>query len=70
VRPLLQADKPDDRRRKAERELALRKRLTRDLDAKHFITADTPEEDLFMLASSFETPLYWVLAPVYSYLDW
>lgn len=70
ARPLPQPGKPDDRRRKAERELALRKRMTRDLDAKHFVTADTPEEDLFMLASSFETLLYWVLAPVYSYLDW
>lgn len=69
-RPLRHPGKRDNRRELARRELGLRKRMTNDLDHKHFITADTPEEDLIMLAPTLDSPLFWVLAPVYGYLDW
>ena len=70
ARPLPQPGKRDDRYRKATQELGLRKRMTKELDSKHFITADTPEECLLFLSSTFEGLLYWVLAPVYGYLEW
>lgn len=68
--PLPHPGKRDDRRLRAERDLGLRKRMTNDLDNKHFVTADAPEECMFMLASTFESMLFWVLAPVYGYLEW
>lgn len=70
ARPLPPPGKRDDRYRKATQELGLRKRMTKELDSKHYITADTPEECLLILSSTFEGLLYWVLAPVYSYLEW
>jgi len=70
VRPLPQPGRPDDRREVIARELVWRKRVAPELDRKHFITADTPEECLFMLGATFEALLFWVLAPVYSYVTW
>jgi Sulfotransferase family len=44
--------------------------LTPDLDRKHYTRVDTPEECIWLLASTFFSPLFWALAPVYGYLDW
>jgi hypothetical protein len=31
---------------------------------------DTPEECIWLLAATFVSPIFWVLAPVYGYLEW
>ena len=69
-RPLPLPGRPDTRRRTTERGLRVRGLLTSDLDQKHFITADTPEEDLFTLGATFESWYFWMIAPVYGYLEW
>lgn len=58
------------RRKKMEQQMKIRLSLTSDLDQKHFIRAETPEECMFMLGQTFHTMLYWVTAPVYGYVKW
>jgi hypothetical protein len=70
VRPLPQPGERDDRREVIARELVWRKRVAPELDRKHFITPDTPEECLFMLGATLEALLFWVLAPVQGYMEW
>ena len=70
VRPLPQLGKPDNRKAVIAQELVWRKRVAPELNRKHFITADTPEECLFMLGATFEALLFWVLAPVQGYIEW
>jgi hypothetical protein len=55
---------------KMEKQVKIRLSLNEDIDKKHFIRADTPEECMFMLGQTFHTMLYWVTAPVYGYLEW
>ena len=61
---------PDHRRWYAAATLGLRGLLARDLDRKHFVAVDTPEEDLHTLGATFQSWYYWMAAPVYGYLDW
>lgn len=68
--PLPPPGRRDARRQKAERFLKARDFLTDDLDNKHFITADTPEEDSFTLGATFEGMYFWMATPVYGYLEW
>ncbi len=68
--PLPFPGRPDNRRKKAERSVKARKLLTNDLEQKHFIAVDSPEEDLFTLAATFEAWYFWMVAPVYGYLEW
>lgn len=70
VRPLQQPGERDERRKVISRELLWRKRVAPELDRKHHITVDTPEECLFMLGATFEALLFWVLAPVRGYAEW
>lgn len=70
VRPIADSARRDDRRRNAERGLGLRKFLSTELDAKHLIAADLPEEDLFTLGATFESWYFWMMAPVHGYIDW
>ncbi|MFZ0546849.1 MAG: sulfotransferase [Candidatus Promineifilaceae bacterium] len=58
------------RLKKMERQMKIRLSLNDNLDHKHFIRADSPEECMFMLGQTFHTMLYWVTAPVYSYVAW
>lgn len=58
------------RRKRMEWQMRIRRGLDKDLDRKHFIRAETPEECMFMLGMTFHTMLYWVTAPVYGYVDW
>lgn len=44
--------------------------LMPDLDRKHFLRADSPEECMWILSLTFVSPSFWVLAPVYGYLEW
>ncbi|QIG49248.1 sulfotransferase [Nordella sp. HKS 07] len=51
-------------------ELAVMRHLNRELDARHFIRSDAPEECMFALAVTFRTILPWTLAPVHAFLAW
>ena len=61
---------PDRRREIFQRKLKSRQRVLFDLDCKHYTRADTPEECLWLLAATFLSPAFWVLGPVYGYLEW
>lgn len=68
--PLPRPGRQDTRRQRAERFLKVRKLMTKDLDRKHFITANAPEEDFFMLGATFEAWYFWMFVPVYGYINW
>ena len=50
--------------------LESRQRLAPDVDRKHYARADTPEECIWLFAVTLLSPIFWVLAPVYGYLQW
>jgi hypothetical protein len=58
------------RLKRMEQQMKIRLSLTSELDQKHFIRAETPEECMFLMGQTFHTMLYWVTAPVYGYVDW
>jgi Sulfotransferase family len=60
---------PDRRRQVFQKKLHRRQKAMPDLDRKHYTRVDTPEECIWLLASSFLSPLFWAFAPVYGYLD-
>jgi Sulfotransferase family len=71
ARPLPGPNGKTDRRRQIfQKKLHRLQKLTPDLDSKHYTRVDTPEECIWLLASTFLSPLFWALAPVYGYLDW
>lgn len=73
ARPLPGADldgRPDRRRQALQKKLQRRQRAMPDYDRKHYTRVDTPEECIWLLASTFLSPLYWAFAPVYGYLEW
>ena len=73
ARPVTVSDsegQPDRRRQILHKKLHWRQRAMPDLDRKHYTRVDTPEECIWLLASTFLSPLFWASAPVYGYLDW
>jgi len=60
----------EDRREMSLREIAKLKKAAPDIDAKHHVDPDEPEEDFFLFDSSFWSISFWVMAPVYGYLEW
>jgi hypothetical protein len=71
ARPI--GDQPGDeavRRREIMKEINLRLKISPDLDRKHYIRMDTPEECFWALGLTFVSRMYWIMAPVYSYMDW
>jgi len=58
------------RRYAAKAEMGLWPWLARQADRKHYIRADTPEECMWLLSGTLVSLGYWVLAPVYGYLEW
>jgi hypothetical protein len=50
--------------------IALMKRSAPDLDAKHRVAATAPEECTFLLDPSFRSPGFWLIFPVFGYLNW
>ncbi len=74
--PLWQVTRPnpgpgkDSRRSTTARNIALMKKVAPALDRKHHMTADTSEECNFLLSQTMCSTLFWVIAPVYSYVDW
>lgn len=51
-------------------QLRLMAQITPELDRKHYVRADTPEECVILFASSFVSLIYFAMAPLYSYADW
>jgi hypothetical protein len=71
VRPILPPDGRRDRRRQiAERHFRVGAKLTPDVDRKHYIRVNEPEECMWMLGMTFVNLSFWMLAPVYGYVDW
>ncbi|PRQ05246.1 sulfotransferase family protein [Enhygromyxa salina] len=68
--PLAPSEGKDDRYRQAAKQVAMIRKLAPDLDAKHRLDPDEPEECVFLLNPSFCSIAWWMIAPVYSYLDW
>ena len=60
----------DWRRKQTQKDLRWIKRMAPELDAKHYLHADEPEECLFLLNPTFKSLAFWVSSPVYSYLEW
>jgi hypothetical protein len=62
--------RPDRRREILQRKLHRRQKVVPGFDRKHYTRVDTPEECIWLLASTFSSPIFWVIAPVYGFLEW
>ncbi len=60
----------DMRKIKAWTELRILKPIFPDIKKKHSIRHFAPEESCWMLGQSFLSMVFWIMAPVTSYLDW
>lgn len=69
IRPLPDHD-PDDRYETVKKLIDLRIRLAPDLDRKHFIRAETPEECIFLMGTTFMSTMFWISIPVVEYARW
>lgn len=63
-------DGPDTRRAYTIDMVTRMKRAAPDLDAKHHVDADEPEEDVILHNSSLSSLFFWMMYPVYGYLEW
>lgn len=72
MRPFSRSDSDSSEVRisEANEVLNVRRAITPELDSVHLIRAESPEECMFMTASSMQSRLYWNLAPVYSFMEW
>lgn len=68
--PIKGAESRAARIRLADKMLKIRRKLTPELDATHFIRADSPEECMFMLGLTFHSRIFWNVASVHSWLAW
>ena len=68
--PLPLPGRRDDRFQRTKRKIKSRKLLVPGFDQKHFVAADIPDEDLYMLGATFDAWYFWKAASVYGYLDW
>lgn len=61
---------PDLRYERVKKSIDLRVQATPDLDRKHFIRAETPEECIFLLGTTFVSTMFWIGLPVFEYAQW
>lgn len=61
---------PDRRYERVKKSIDLRVRLAPDLDRKHFIRTETPEECIFLLTTTFVSTAFWLGLPVFEYARW
>jgi hypothetical protein len=61
---------PDFRRAKLALRLNALKRAAPEIDAKHFLGVDEPEECMLLLDDTFLSLSFWTLAPCYGYAEW
>lgn len=69
-RPFQLPGRLDLRQWKARVELSILKPIFPGLQAKHRLRACVPEESAWMLGLTFHSMVFWILAPVSSYLQW
>lgn len=60
---------PARRKRAARQRLAVLRRLSPELDAKHVLDAERPEEEVSLFDPSFWTPTFWRFGMVVGYLE-
>lgn len=70
VRQPLPRSRPDLRRDLGKLQISAFKWAAPGIDAKHRVDSDDPEECMFLMDSSLVAPTFWVLAPVFGYMDW
>ena len=71
TRPIPPQDGSLDRRRQtAQRGANLQAKLNVNIDHKHYTSPDEPEECMFMLGLTFVTVIFWLIAPVFGYMEW
>jgi hypothetical protein len=63
-------DGPDPRITQMEQDLQLRQPLFGDLDAKHYVRAETYEECILTLGLTFNSLIFSTLLPVWGYIEW
>nr|WP_255216791.1 sulfotransferase [Pseudenhygromyxa sp. WMMC2535] len=70
IQPLPPRRAADERRTQAARQVALARTLAPELDSKHRLGVDEPDECVLLMAPSFHSIAWWMFAPTYGYLDW
>lgn len=70
IRPVVPEHQPDMRRQTATMEYRTFRQLTVHFDHIHVIRPTEYEECIFLMVPTFQTGTFWVLAPVYSYIEW
>jgi hypothetical protein len=69
-RPFAAPGRPDLRQMLAWLELNVLRPMLPEMDVKHEIRPNAPEESIWMMGLTFQSVLFWVMAPVTGYLDW
>jgi hypothetical protein len=69
-RPFPTPNKKDTRESTARLELKFRRPIFPEMDTKHYIREDQEEECIWMLGLTFQSIVFWVIAPVSSYVEW
>jgi len=69
-RPFSIPGRIDLRRIRSAVELSILRPVFRNIDAKHVIRGEKPEESAWMMGLTFYSIVYWILAPVSSYVEW
>jgi hypothetical protein len=70
LRPFNQPGAIDLRRIKASWELMNCQQFFHGIKQKHFLRIDEPEEDIWMMGLTLQSPIFWILMPVASYMEW
>ncbi|MFO7566130.1 MAG: sulfotransferase [Enhygromyxa sp.] len=68
--PLAPARGEDQRFEQAVKQVTMMRRLAPELEHKHRIEPSEPDECVLLMGPSFRSISWWMIAPVYSYLDW
>ncbi len=69
-RPFTALGKLDFRKMDAWLELNILQPMLPKMDVKHVIRPNAPEETIWMMGLTFQSILFWVMAPVTGYLNW
>ena len=70
LRPFNQPGALDLRRQKATWELVNCHKIFNGIKQKHFLRMDEPEEDIWMMGLTLQSPIFWILMPVAGYMEW
>lgn len=70
LRPFNKPGALDLRRQKAYWELVNCHKFFNGIKQKHFLRIDEPEEDIWMMGLTLQSPIFWILMPVAAYMEW